>query len=226
MHYFGLDFSINSPALCHYDGKKYTFYSFLNVGNRDTSKPLPKSMSIYDTLKEVGVDTIFFRRDKKHEDYSQDQANKIANAHNVAQTIADLIYKLKGDDPQMVFAIEGYSYGSKGNSFIDLIQFNSVLRNEIYIRKSEDDEIMVVSPSMVKKEAGKGNANKNLMLEFFLQSDDETLACVDFFNWCLENPESLLDKKGNVVKPVDDLVDSYFVLKTALALSLVSPTNS
>lgn len=226
MHYFGLDFSINSPALCHFDGSKYTFYSFLNIGNRDLSKPLPKSMSIYETLKGVGVDTIFFRRDKKHADYSQDQILKIANAKNVAQTIADLIFKLKGDDPQMVFAIEGYSYGSKGNSFIDLIQFNSVLRNEIYTRKSDVDEIVVVSPSMVKKEAGKGNANKNKMLEFFLESDDELLACVDFFKWCHENPESLLDKKENVVKPVDDLVDSYFVLKTALALSIVSlPTS-
>jgi hypothetical protein len=218
MQYFGVDFSINSPALCHYNGESYNFYSFFNIGDRDPSKPLPKGMSMYAQIQEVGVEAIPYSRSKTDADYVQDQFNKIKDSTTVARLINSKIQEIKMPGIPCTIGIEGYSYGSKGNSFIDLIQFNAVLRSEIYRSLSEEDCIKVLSPSMIKKEAGKGNANKLQMLEFFLAQDNLVQGRSDFFDWCKDNPNVLLNQKGDIQKPIDDLVDSYFIVRTLRAL--------
>jgi len=35
------------------------------------------------------------------------------------------------DDDEVSVGLEGFSYGSKGNSFIDIIQYNTFLRKEL-----------------------------------------------------------------------------------------------
>lgn len=219
MEYFGVDFSINSPALCHFDGKNYKFYSFFNIGDRDPNKALPKGMSMYNQIQEVEVEAIMYSRSKSNkEDYVQDQFNKIKDSTTVAKLINEKIKEIRNPDLPATIGIEGYSYGSKGNSFIDLIQFNAVLRSEIYRSITDEDSIKVLSPSMIKKEAGKGNANKLQMLEFFLAQEDQGLDRCEFFKWCKANPDGLMNLKGDIQKPVDDLVDSYFIVKTLRAL--------
>jgi hypothetical protein len=72
-----------------------------------------------------------------------------------------------------------------------------------------------LSPSQVKKKAGKGNANKLDMLNFFLRSGDPILLREDF--WVFSNSQSSsLIQKGKIVKPIDDLVDAYFICNALL----------
>ena len=62
-----------------------------------------------------------------------------------------------------------------------------------------------------KKLSNKGNANKDIMIDSFINNNlkDENLLSNSFWNYCKDNN---LDYKN--IKPIDDLVDSYAILKS------------
>ena len=70
------------------------------------------------------------------------------------------------------------------------------------------------SPMTVKATAGKGNYKKEQMIDAFIQSEDESLRQTLFWQAITNNPTQFQTKKGLWVKPIDDIVDSYWVLKT------------
>ena len=100
--------------------------------------------------------------------------------------------------------MEGYSYGSTGKVF-HIAENTAVLK---YLMWDEELEFEVVPPTVIKKFAtGKGNANKEKMYEAF----------------CDENKDSslrewLTPRSSNVISPVNDIVDSYYILKYGLSL--------
>lgn len=147
------------------------------------------------------VSIVHFNRRRKHDDYCIDQAQKIEDSHVLATLISSHIPE------RAPIGLEGYSYGSKGNSFIDLIAFNSVLRNRLWL---DGHQVSVYTPSQVKTFAGKGNLNKQGMLLAFIEnrSNDELLAESALWNWCVERRDLVL---GEIPKPIDDLVDSYWI---------------
>ena len=51
-------------------------------------------------------------------------------SQNIADLISNILITLYGTENHKI-ALEGFSYGSKGNSFIDIVQYNTFLRNEI-----------------------------------------------------------------------------------------------
>jgi hypothetical protein len=107
-------------------------------------------------------------------------------------------------------SLEGFSYGSTGNSFIDIVQYNSFLRSallEIY----GSEKISIFQPSHVKKLAGKGNANKHFMIKAF---QDDVLNDEDLRKTKLWKYVQGKDFSEKIPKPLDDLVDSYFILKS------------
>jgi hypothetical protein len=107
-------------------------------------------------------------------------------------------------------ALEGFSYGSTGNSFIDIVQYNTFLRSRL-LNEFGADRIYIVQPSHVKKLAGKGNANKHFMAKAFQEDvlNDSQLRKTKLWNWCKEK-----DFSEKIPLPISDLIDSYFVLKT------------
>ena len=109
-----------------------------------------------------------------------------------------------------VVSLEGFAFQSQGAAFIDLIMFNSFLRKDI-IRMFGYDKLMIVAPTSAKKLAGKGNANKDYMINAFIENKlgDEKLAASDFYKYVANNE---LDYKN--IKPIDDLVDAYWIMKS------------
>lgn len=200
MH-IGIDFSINSPGICIRAVDHLHFIGFYN----DQGKFPKKDPKGYATHREISslsdVDIIHFNRRAKHEDYSIDQAQKIEDSHTLATLISE---KVPAGAP---VGLEGYSYGSKGNSFIDLIAFNSVLRNRLYL---DGHTVKVYTPSQVKTCAGKGNLNKQGMFLAFVENrtSDELLSGSELWKWCVERRDFALSE---IPKPIDDLVDSYWI---------------
>jgi hypothetical protein len=97
--------------------------------------------------------------------------------------------------------IEGFSFGSKGNSFIDLITFNTFLKVKMIQKWGHC--ISVISPKSLKKMyTGNGNAGKCDMLRTFIKNDSSP-----FRNKLVEIG---LDREEEftIPKPVDDLIDS------------------
>ena len=123
--------------------------------------------------------------------------------------ISKLIEKVNNEN--IIVGIEGFSYGSISSSTLDLAMYNSFLRLKL-LETFGEDSIIIISPTEGKKMlSGKGNANKDLMIESFIENklNDNILIKNPFWNYC-KNTD--LDYKN--IKPIDDLVDSYAILKS------------
>jgi hypothetical protein len=211
MIHIGIDFSLNSPAVCiqDHDGS-YQFISFFNYGNRlwETEKT-PKAFALH---KELSPDTIMafpYFRDVANKDFLHREREKLIDGKNIAELIVNLLVSMYGTS-NVKIALEGFSYGSTGNSFIDIVQYNTFLRSMLLSAYGADN-IYIFQPSHVKKIAGKGNANKHYMVKAFQDNilNDKNLKKTKLWKWIADKDFSV-----KILKPVDDLVDSYFILNS------------
>ncbi len=214
-YYVGIDFSLNSPSLCIFNSTEYEFISFSNY-EKDSliKKKIPKALEIHkELLDNKYADIYLYDRRRKNDDYAIDQFQKIQDATNLANDIINILTKKVNNSKNINIAIEGFSYGSKGNAFIDLIIFNSFLRSKLY--DNFGNNISVFSPSAIKMHAGKGNANKLMMYEYFKKNvlKDIILGQSLFWKWLTNNDNKCVNAKKDIVKPIDDLVDAYFICK-------------
>ena len=172
------------------------------------------AISVYNTeSNNFCFDNVFsyFRSNLKRFDHFND-LNMIAENHNPNTSDEDryddipnwaLTILLRTHSVDKVI-LEGYSYGSTGKVF-NIAENTAVLKYSMW---NEELEFEVVPPTVIKKFAtGKGNANKEKMYEAF----------------CNENVgsdlrELLTPRSSNVISPVGDIVDSYYILKYGLSL--------
>ena len=212
MIYTGIDFSLNSPGTCTQDHKgKYTFITFFNYGNRiwdEEGRKIPKSFSVHKELMDDKTILGFpYYRQVKDKDFLLREREKLTDGQNIADLISNILITLYGTQNHKI-ALEGFSYGSKGNSFIDIVQYNTFLRNEI-VNSLGVENISIYQPSHVKKLAGKGNANKHYMVKAFQDDvfNDKDLRKTKLWKWTQGK-----DFTEKIPKPIDDLVDAYFIL--------------
>jgi len=200
MSLISIDFSINSTAICVLNKGELHWFSF--ASNLDFNK---KAFSVHNDLDGLGMNINGYTREKpKDLDYVQEQSWKINNANYLSYNIINAIAPYVDEDT--IFAIEGFSYGSRGNAFIDLITYNTFLKSKI-LRISKKD-ILVYPPKTIKKFfTGNGNANKEKMLEAFKVSEDELLVNDSFHKYILDT-----NYGDKIPKPVDDLVDAFAIL--------------
>lgn len=177
----GIDYSLNSPAICVHHGKEF---SFKNCRFRFIAQK--KSHSIK-TEQFYGIDkdtSIVF--DQAIERYSYTKNLLLSNLF-----VHGLDYKIM---------IEDFSFGSTGRSILNIAENSAVLKYSL--RYEHELHYDIISPKTIKKFAtGSGNASKDQMIECF---EKETgFDILNFFDVKkLKNP-----------KPVDDIVDSYFLCK-------------
>jgi len=148
----GIDYSLNSPALCiskgNFDFHKCQFH-FLTDKKKWEGK-ITKNITGH-----------------LHKDWTDpiERFNNLASwAHRCLRDYGDMsLYDMKGTK---VF-IEGYSYGSKGQAVFQIAENGGILKSFLRAKKINYD---IIVPSVVKKCATeKGNANKELMYECFSQ---------------------------------------------------------
>ena len=188
----GIDMSKNSPGVCIRKDDKLEFLSFI----RDKEKKSNKLF--YEQIKELGISVNMNPRTTAIKEYSELEVFKVHDATLLAKSIVDSL----PDEIDMV-GIEGFSYGSKGNAGLDIAGYAYCVRTLLY-QKYGYDKICIFSPGNVKKTAGKGNAGKEEMMEFFLNCQDKDLIETKFW-------KALKNKELEPKKPCDDLIDSYYV---------------
>lgn len=226
MRLLGIDCSLNSTAICDWNDKKPTEYKYIIYG-KYSDKEMEKLYQKFKLLENV---TIQFNQSNnklevsiKNESYIINQIDRdniknnyvlkeqtdLENNVNISNRIVkDLKLDFKNDE--VCIGLEGFSFASKGNTFIDLIKFNQSLRMSLYNFGIDIEKFNVYSPSTVKKFVGKGNYNKTQMCD----------------NYILKKPHSILSKlvefdetlvfqgaKRKVRKPFEDLVDAFWVNK-------------
>ena len=194
-----LDFSIKSPAAVVLHNGEYIFYSWQW-----------KLGKIHESLKMAGVNVIVPTAYKTYEgsESTYKERTFTAECDSLTDSITDSLKDFNGP-----YAIEGFSFGSTGNRLAQLSGYQHVLRykmNKIF----SNDNLWIFAPMTVKATAGKGNFNKEKMMEAFMNSEDPILLNSKFFKALKSRPEEFQNKKGAFLKPVDDVVDAYWVLKT------------
>lgn len=192
----GIDFSINSTALAIKIKEKTLLFSF--VPNYKESKAAFKT---HDALKGT-VTTIGYTKEASSKDSIEDQCIKLRNADNLSNKILELFDELDITKGIEEIRIEGFSYASKGNSFIDLITFNTFLK--VKLIQKFGHIIKVVPPKTLKKAyTGNGNASKCDMMRHFMTTEKSKFQLkIEDLNFIKEEGEF------NIPKPLDDLVDA------------------
>jgi len=205
----GIDYSLNSPAACVYENGQYDFISFFNYPKPEFKSPIRKTFTIHDELMGRNIiSAVMYNRDVASPDFRDKEVKKIDDASKIAELIDDT---LKNKYMITDFALEGFSYGSKGNSFIDMIMYNTYLRKKL-VESYGLQAFYIFQPSAVKKLAGKGNCDKLYMVNAFKSNvlEDPCLENNLFWQW-IQDKE--YDPK-KIPKPIDDLCDSYFIVKS------------
>ena len=206
----GIDFSLNNPGLCFKSKGQYKFTAFYNDRGRDPNKKILKAFEIHKELLNINaIDVVKYNRKVSSKDFLIREMQKMIDAYKIANLMYDYIKRVSKQEKVQI-SLEGFSYGSKGNSFIDMIQYNSYLRY-ILTKNIGQDNIFVFQPSHVKKNAGKGNANKNYMVKQFQENvfGDKKLEKTKFWKWIQEK-----EYPDKIPKPIDDLCDSYFLVRS------------
>jgi len=220
MTLIGIDFSLNSPGLCIFKDNEYKFISFFNTDNREwdrIEKPY-KGFIWHNYLnKENAIFPIPYYRKVHSKEFILREREKLEDSKCVTEIIMAEINSYNGE---VKIGLEGFSYGSKGNSFIDIVGYNTILRSAL-LEKFGSENIFIFPPSQVKRLTGKGNANKHLMVKSFQNNvlEDSTLKETKLWN--------LINKKDfskSIPKPIDDIIDSYFIVQ-CLIKSLNSSLN-
>lgn len=191
-----IDFSITSTALVLRgpDGDRcYSFVPELKKG---------KPFAVHRTLADAGVlEVIEYGGRSRPTGYSEREIENHRAAARLAEKVADVV----ADAGAERVAFEGFSYASKGASFIDLIVFNSFCKAQIMRLTGLDVE--VYSPGAIKAHySGKGNTRKPEMYASFLDREQGAFR------------DAVLDAVGpyggpdmKLPKPVDDLVDAHAI---------------
>lgn len=141
------------------------------------------------------------------------ELTRVLRHRDISEGLCNIIAEHTDESQPYGFYFEGSSYGTSRfgtNSLIDLASASSILKS-LMIDRFNVIEMEVYAPTTIKKHAGKGNMSKQQMWEAFLCLDE--LKDSSLWNFCQQFKD---DKK--IMKPLDDLVDAYFLLSYQLQL--------
>lgn len=210
MKIFGFDFSIAKPAMCYYDTdtKEMKFYCWpMNIDKK--SKELLSSCDII--VRNRGLipmsDKNFNSQEMVVENTRRSSELSIIIANDVKNLIGDT-------DINSVYVVtEGLSYASKGNQTLDLSGYKYSMLIELY--RLGIRNIFTMSPVSIKHVAAVGIGKKlSYEKDFMISAIKETNPTAHKFIYTLVNDEESLKKKTAFVKCIDDLVDSYWAVRS------------
>lgn len=220
MYYIGVDFSINYPGICIAD-QNFKNFKWIACINTDIPKKYRKFLEDaelqYPSLKFVFIEG----KQRKNDLYHVTERNKLSNQTDLIAALIQTI-KIEINNSSVIVAIEGMSFGSPGNSIIDLAHATGIFKAYFYrdILNSDRERFFVFSPSELKNSIGaKGNCGKIEIFEAFLRDPIlESLRDSDLFRFVKANRTEIFN--GKVIKsPIMDMIDATLpIIKLASSL--------
>lgn len=200
--YVGFDFSMNSCAVCVFQNEEYKFFAFPRGITKTMKETLESSGVELSIIPKEKLDSKILADKERFNSYDADFAiNKILLSLNDILLNADAV------------GIEGIAFMARGNSIAQFAGYHYILRY-LLSQYVGYESIYVFAPNSVKMTAGKGNFKKHQMIEAFRNLNDKNLQKTKFHQTIKTNPELFQTKSGNWNKPTDDLIDSFFTVKT------------
>lgn len=207
MNYVTIDFSLNSPGICVFDGESYTFISYLKA-----KSGTKKDQALQQEFSALSDSILMEQPDFSGQtEYSSVEFAKITRYIKTSEDILTAVSDIIDPSDECIFAFEGTSFGSKmgTNNIIDMAAGAAILKLKI-LESFNCLNIETVAPSTIKKHAGKGNMNKVELWEKFIDNSiqDKYLTKSEAHSFCADKITKEVKK---IPKPFDDLVDAYFL---------------
>lgn len=213
-----IDFSILYPGICIVkDFKDFKWSAIVNT--RITKKEKENLDALTKLYPNLSISYTSSKR-KTEAEYHLTERTKLINY----QELIDLIIKEileKTDDDNIICAIEGISYGSKGNALVDISQSTGILKIKLIeeVLNNQHERLFVFSPSELKNAIGaKGNAGKlDIFNKFKTDPVIESVKESDLFK--AVNSQKWIQNGEKIVSPIIDMVDSYLGVAKIYQLS-------
>jgi len=186
--FIGIDPSINNTGMCVYyeHGDFILNPEFYIITPKITKKQKELECKIPEFMYMV-----YDKNECNHEDNHINELNKTYNFMNIISKIDEVISGI-GYMHKLYICMEGVSYGSsiRTKSVFDLAGLNYMIRQYLLKKYSNNAEIIIVTPSEIKKfSTGKGNADKDMIKSSF----------------------AALFPQLTVLPKYDDIADAYFM---------------
>lgn len=237
--FIGIDYSLKSPAICIIKDNQYKWLSHpvpvdkkAELENQQRVSKLKDVQLIFKKDNELSKD---------YSDYEWEKIrNYIKQAKAVIELIYNSFTKEEIKKCTFHIGFEGYSFSSGSNNIIDIVGATTCLKTLIIEGNYFPSyTISIFSPKNIKKHAGYGMYDKVDLFDVFtgnydyikvkyekalnptkkkkvsslvLNYTDENL-CGDFVSYCKNLSINRDVKKPKILKPIDDLIDSYFVAR-------------
>ena len=213
-----IDFSILYPGVCICrDFKDFKWIAVVNTKVRKKDEDhFDWINSNYPNIKILKTST----KRSKSEQYHVTERIKLINYLDLIGVLISAIKEEIKDEKDLIFCLEGISFGSSGNSLVDIAQSTGILKNQIITQllNNEHDRFFIFSPSELKNAINcKGNANKQDILAKF-KSDPiiESVKKSDLFT--LLHKEDWVIEKDKILSPIIDMTDAYLGIAKIYAL--------
>jgi len=214
MTIIAIDYSILFPGVCICkDFKSFKWVSVINTKLSKKKLKLIEDLQLaYPTIK-IG-ETISRRR--KDELYHVTERIKLDNYIEQTNLLISLIKENVDLNDDILIALEGISFGSKGNALVDISQATGIIREKLTteLLDGDTDRFFVFSPGELKNTINcKGNASKIDVFNAFI--NDPILESVkDSDMYKAATTEDWIVKNDKVESPIMDTLDAYLgVLK-------------
>ena len=213
----GIDYSIKSPAL-----------TILNANNEIIFVTLARNSvikkGIVTALEAADVKVVLINDEPAHPKKTvleKRERSSLEDAIMQTAKISNLIKEYEEKDltglseHELHIGIEGFSFGSTGNRLAQISGYQYMLRYMLYSKHDlNPTNFWVYAPMTIKAVAGKGNFKKEQMIEAFINCEDPRLRATGLWKAISENPAQFQTKRGLWEKPLDDIIDSFWVLIT------------
>lgn len=222
----GIDFSINHPAatILNVNNKRFNFVTVYNdvntsVVNIDRIAKL-NEISDLDIVFTNKVNEMLTTRKKPKTlklEYSQKQKVRLDNYIEVVNEFIKLILKFT-QDSKTIIAIEGLSFGSKGDQVFELGQATGILKHKLItsVLNNKSDLLYAISPMSLKASYLKGNASKMDIFNQFIQNDNNSILkeseLYKYLVSAYNKSDNMVITEKEIKSPWNDIIDSYTAL--------------
>lgn len=204
----GIDFSLNSPGFCvltETDCKWISLHRTTNI----IDKMLKKDGSPFKVLGDNGTVSINIISKKEFTgEYHDKERQKILNAIYFSEVALDLLDPYLNENS--IVGMEGLSFGSSGNSLIDISMTTALIRAGV-VKRINPDNFYVLSPTTLKKFAVKGNAKKDELYNALLEKKSDDVRIKPLLKLLSEYKDTWVKGSGKVENPCSDIIDATWI---------------
>ena len=204
----GIDFSLNSPGFCVLDKNSCKWISLFRTTNA-IPKMLKKEGSAFNVFLGSGIVSInVIEKEEFSGEYYEKERQKILNAIYFSDLVLELLDPYLTEDA--IVGMEGLSFGSSGNSLIDISMTTALVRAGV-VKKIDPKNFFIISPSAIKKFAVKGNAKKDELYRTLIDKKKNDLRIKPLIEILEKNINLWVKGPKKVENPCSDIIDATWI---------------